>query len=288
MLGCLHAQPLAPTLRLTQYVGANFDRYNNTQDQILFAGSLLKGLAGTWYEALVDPITYRISPSYSFESFLQELDDFFGGGVNVQTLERSLINLRQTGTVSELAIAFQNITNTFRPKWPDHPLIFIFSQKLKEVVRFELTGRGSPPSVFQAYVTAAIAVELNQAAAHSSRGGSQLPLAPRPLFQPYAKANPAPPPPVCTKLPPPPPPWRLMPPAASVVHSPKTNAAAGLTQGSAGTVASRAMPSIPAPTVTRPGALSSFPPVSSSSTSPNSLAPGNNFPPRVFSLRLSP
>ena len=196
-------------LRLTQYVGANFERYNNTQDQILYAGSLLKGLAGKWYEALVDPVTYVISPSYSFESFLQALDDFFGGGVNVQTLERSLINLRQTGTVSELAIAFQNITNTFQPKWPDHPLIFLFSQKLKEVIRFELTGRGSPPIVFQAYVTAAIAVELNQAAAHSSRGGSHHSPAPRPAFQPYAKATPPFPPPRQPQLPPSPSPMDI-------------------------------------------------------------------------------
>ena len=39
-------------------------------------------------------------------------------------------------------------------------------QKLKEVIRYELTSRGTLPSTFQAYVAAAMAVELNQAAAH--------------------------------------------------------------------------------------------------------------------------
>ena len=113
----------------------------------------------------------------------------------MQRLERSLITLRQTGTVSELAIQFQSITNAFSPRWPDHPLIFQFAQKLKEVVRFELTGRGTPPSTFQAYIAAAISVEQNQAAAHSSRGSGHNPPPPRPQFQPYIKATPTYPPP---------------------------------------------------------------------------------------------
>ena len=37
--------------------------------------------------------------------------NFFGGAVNVMTWERTLIDLRQTGSVSDHAIAFQNITN---------------------------------------------------------------------------------------------------------------------------------------------------------------------------------
>ena len=56
--------------------------------------------------------------------------------------------LRQTDTVLELAIAFQNITNVFRPRWPDYPLIYVFSQKVKEVVSFELTARGTLPTTF--------------------------------------------------------------------------------------------------------------------------------------------
>ena len=52
------------------------------------------------------PVTFRVPPTYTLLSFLQELEDFFGGRVTLQHLERSLINLRQTGTVSELAIQF--------------------------------------------------------------------------------------------------------------------------------------------------------------------------------------
>ena len=89
-----------------------------------------------------------VPASYTFDIFLQQLEDFFGGAITLQSRERSLILLRQTGTVSELAIAFQTITNAFRPRWSDHPLIYVFSQKLKEVVRFELTARGALPLTF--------------------------------------------------------------------------------------------------------------------------------------------
>ena len=119
----------------------------------------------------MDPVTSLVPPSITFDAFLDQLSDYFGGGVTTQTLERSLINLRQTGSVSEFAVAFHNITNVFNPRWPDAPLIFDFMQKLKEVMRYELTGRGTLPSNFQEYVAATMAVELNQAAAHSSRDG---------------------------------------------------------------------------------------------------------------------
>ena len=87
--------------------------------------------------------------------------NFFGGGVNTLTLERDLDNLRQTGSVSNYAIQFQNITNCFHPRWPDHPLIFQFSFRLNSLVRTELIGRGSPPLTFQAYIAAAVLVEMN-------------------------------------------------------------------------------------------------------------------------------
>ena len=101
---------------------ANIDSH----DQIPFTGSLMDGPAAQWYESLIDPSTYHVSSTYTFDSFIQELDDFFGGGVTLHSRERSLIGLRQTGSVSELAIAFQNITNHYRPRWLYHPLILCF------------------------------------------------------------------------------------------------------------------------------------------------------------------
>ena len=179
-------------IRLSQYLRGNHLNYNDSESQLLYAGSLLSGTAGQWYDSLIDPATLLLPTTYTLESFLLELEDFFGGGVTLQTRERSLILLRQTGTVSELAIAFQNITNTFSPRWADHPLIFTFSQKLKEGVRFELMSRGSVPTTFQAYIAVAISVEHNQAAASQSRS-QQPPPSPRPPFAPRPLALPPPP-----------------------------------------------------------------------------------------------
>ena len=171
-------------LRLCHYTEAAPDTYCNDTTKIILAGTLLKGRAGDWYEGPVDPVTCLAPPTLTFDALLVQLSDYFGGGVIIQTLERSLINVRQTDSVSEFVVAFPNITNAFNPGWRDAPLISEFMQNLKEVVRYELTGRGALPITFQAYVAAAIAAESNQAAAHSSRGGHQLQNQPRPAFVP--------------------------------------------------------------------------------------------------------
>ena len=146
-------------LKLFQYLFGNQNTYTESESQLLLAGSLLIGSAGQWYSSLGDPHTLELPPHYTLDTFFAELEDFFRGAVTLQSRERSLEILCQTGTVSELAIAFQNITSTFIPRWSDHPLIFIFSRKLKETIRFELTARGSIPTLFSAYLAAAISVE---------------------------------------------------------------------------------------------------------------------------------
>ena len=50
----------------------------------MLAGSLLVGSAGQWYLSLVDPTTIRLPLSYTIDSFIQELEDFFGGGNTLQ------------------------------------------------------------------------------------------------------------------------------------------------------------------------------------------------------------
>ena len=83
--------------------------------------------------------------------------------------EHSLDNLRQTGTVSDLAIAFQNIINTYTPRWNDFASIYFFSRKLKEAIRFEVVARGNVPTGFQACIAEAVAVEHILAAAVKGR-----------------------------------------------------------------------------------------------------------------------
>ena len=148
-------------MKLFHFLVGNRHTYPDSESQLLYAGQLLEGPAYHWYQAIVDPITTLLPPTYDLNRFFQELEDFFGGAVTLHSRERNLDMLRQTGSVSDLAVAFQTITHSFSPRWPDHPLIYLFSRKLKESVRFELTARGSLPLTFHAYVAAAISVEQN-------------------------------------------------------------------------------------------------------------------------------
>ena len=157
----------------------------------MYASSLLTGDADEWYMTLVDQNTYNLPPHYNLDSFLQAMTDLFGGGITLASRERSLDTLRQTGTVQQLAIAYQNITNTFTPRWTDHSLIYVLSKKIREPIRFELAARGTVPILFHDNVAAAISVEQNQAAANNFRAQPQ-PQLPRLPYKPLALPAPAP------------------------------------------------------------------------------------------------
>ena len=131
----------------------------------MFTLTKLEGDSDKWLLNHVHPDTNLLPANWDFMEVLSELQLFFGGAATLQSRERDMRTLRQTGSVSNLAIAFQTITQSFNPHWGDHPLIFTFSEKLKENIRFELASRGIIPARFSEYVSAAIAVEQNQAAA---------------------------------------------------------------------------------------------------------------------------
>ena len=97
--------------RATLSITYSTTTYHNDYSKIVYSGSLLKAIVGICFESLVDPDTNLVPPHIIFEIFVAQLSEYFGGGVNAQTLERSLINLRQTGTVSDFAVAFQNIVS---------------------------------------------------------------------------------------------------------------------------------------------------------------------------------
>ena len=157
----------------------------------MYAASLLTGDADEWYMTLVDHTARDLTPHYTLDNFLQAMTNFFGGGITLASRERSLDTLRQTGTVQQLAIAFQNITNTFAPRWTNHSLIYVLSKKIRDPIRFELAARGTVPPLFHDYVAAAILVEQNQAAANTFRGQPQNQL-PRLPYKPPALPTPAP------------------------------------------------------------------------------------------------
>ena len=67
-------------LRLYQYLMGNFNTYYDHATQLLYAGSLLEGPAAQWYSTIRDPTTLLLPPSYTLDSFWEELEAFFGGG----------------------------------------------------------------------------------------------------------------------------------------------------------------------------------------------------------------
>ena len=100
---------------MVQFLNGNPNTYTTSRTQLLYAGANLTSSANQWYRAHVDPATQELPPSYDLALFFQALEDFFGGAVTLQSRERALRSLRQTGSVSELAIAFQTIVLTFSP-----------------------------------------------------------------------------------------------------------------------------------------------------------------------------
>ena len=87
-------------LKLNQFLIGNHNTYTDSASQLLYTGGLLSGCAYQWYQSLVDPFTLQLPPTYTLDIFFQEMAKFFGGGITLQTRERSLDVLRQTGTVS--------------------------------------------------------------------------------------------------------------------------------------------------------------------------------------------
>ena len=93
----------------------------------MFTLTKLEGAADKWLLNHVHPDTNLLPAKWDFMEVLAELQFFFGGAATLQSRERDLRTLRQIGSVSDLAIAFQTITQSFNPHWGYLPLIFIFS-----------------------------------------------------------------------------------------------------------------------------------------------------------------
>ena len=67
-------------LQLFQFLMGNHNTYQDSESQLMLAGDLLIGSAGQWSLSLINPATSRLPTSYTIDSFIQELEDFFGGG----------------------------------------------------------------------------------------------------------------------------------------------------------------------------------------------------------------
>ena len=157
-------------IKHTHFLRGNFNTYFNNRSQVMCVAALLSGPAAQWYETLFNPYTMEFPHHYNLDNFLAELTKKIGGGLTMASQENSLDDLRQTKSVSAPAIAFQNIINTYVPRWNDSASIYSSSIKFKEAIRFEITARGNVPILLlMAYIAATITVEHNQADAVKGR-----------------------------------------------------------------------------------------------------------------------
>ena len=84
--------------------------------RVMFTLTKLKRAADKWLLNHVHPDTNLLPANWDFMEVLSELQLFFGGAATLQSRERDLRTLRQTGSVSNLAIDFQTITQSFNPR----------------------------------------------------------------------------------------------------------------------------------------------------------------------------
>ena len=131
---------------------------------VMYACSLMQGPAEQWLETIMDPISATMPPHYTLDLFLREITAFFGDVAAVALRENDLDDLQHTGTVRQFAVDFQSIISKFHPAWTDSATIYVFSRKLKPLIRFEVAKRGEVPTGFQAYMGACIHMEASIAA----------------------------------------------------------------------------------------------------------------------------
>ena len=135
-------------LRLIQFLRGNGNTYFDDLSMTMYASSLMQGPAQQWLETIMDPISATLPPHYTLDLFLQEITAFFGGVATIALRENELDDLQHTGTVRQFAVEFQTIITKFRPAWTDSAAIYVFSRKLKPLIRFEVARKGEVPSGF--------------------------------------------------------------------------------------------------------------------------------------------
>ena len=87
-------------MKLVHFLVGNRHTYPDSESQLLYAGQMLYGgqlleePAYQWYQAIVDPTTTLLPPTYDLNRFFQELEDYFGGAVTPHSRESSLDMLR--------------------------------------------------------------------------------------------------------------------------------------------------------------------------------------------------
>ena len=126
---------------LSIYFSLSSNHFPDDNKKIMFAGSYLRGMASTWFQALLT--------RYSTNSDLPELNDYkvfddllqnqFGDLDRLDKARSRLLTMKQIKSASEFASRFQ--LEAAELDWPDSVLVSIFLQNLKPHVNQEIRAR---------------------------------------------------------------------------------------------------------------------------------------------------
>ena len=133
--------------QLELYYGFNTAQFPTEQEKVLFAASYLDGPTFAWFNVyLRDFLDNKEDPSSMetttrqiigrFSTFKTQMKKTFGVIDEEQDAERKLQALRQTGSASDFAAKFQQLS--VRTQWGDSALTALFYQALKERVKDDI------------------------------------------------------------------------------------------------------------------------------------------------------
>jgi hypothetical protein len=114
-------------------------RFTTDEVKIAYAGALLRGNAYSWFRPL---LTSNDDIIHDYELFQAALEQVFGDPDEVQTAERELRALRQTGSVATYVSNFRRIMSYLQ--WNNAALTSQFYIGLKDHVKDEFARTGKP------------------------------------------------------------------------------------------------------------------------------------------------
>ena len=172
------------------YFRFNRTSFTTEEDKVVFCSTYLRGSAYNWFEPTLTnflentllnrkALTTAIFGSYI--RFKEEIKKVYAGIDEERTAARQILMLRQTGSATEYASKFQQISS--RLEWEDAALTEVFYTGLKEHVKDEISRIERPDELSEMTETAIrIDNRIYERQMERNRGRST-------SFQPRYKAN---------------------------------------------------------------------------------------------------
>lgn len=158
-------------LQVELYVGFHPDEFPSGIDKTIWAVSFLRGAAASWIEPfLTDCLENRNDAGsvttgakkptqklfVSYKGFKEGINKVFGDIDGERTAERTIQNIRQTGSASQYTALFQQYSS--QTDWNDSSLKARYYEGLKSIVQDEI-ARSDRPDSLQEMIELAIRID---------------------------------------------------------------------------------------------------------------------------------